>query len=295
VRKIRIVLAQIILFLVFSSFHANALDLKLPWQFIHDYLGNPVVVVNQAQNIQYQTYQDPWGNLEMSVGVPTSNPEFKFTDKEQDEDSDLYYFQARYYDDGRFLTRDSITLEDGLTDIFQLNPYQFNRNNPVKYKDDDGKIGWDATVDVLSFSVSLKDFKDKPDLINTASLAWDSVALLPVILGGAGVLKHAIPHAVSVVKNTVKETKAAKDFFKNAEFSKKVLKQMKDGKDKLHSFPEMVNHMATKYGKVTTKLGADGKKYNWLEMKGSYKGITGTFEYVKDSAGKINHRMLNPK
>jgi RHS repeat-associated protein len=109
-----------------------------------------VVVVNQNQSIQYQTYQDPWGNLEMSVGVPTSNPEFKFTDKELDEDSDLYYFQARYYDGvaGRFISRDRVRLEDDLMTYFQINPFQFTKNNPIRNIDEDGN----KDHDVWSFS-----------------------------------------------------------------------------------------------------------------------------------------------
>jgi RHS repeat-associated protein len=116
--------------------------------FINDYLGNPVVIVNQVQNIQYQTYQDPWGNLEMSVGVPSSNPEFKFTDKELDEDSDLYYFQARYLDPitGRFWGRDKVVLESEPKSFFHLNPFVFVYNSPTRFTDPDGNLPWDKLV-----------------------------------------------------------------------------------------------------------------------------------------------------
>jgi RHS repeat-associated protein len=249
---------------------SDAGEIKQKEFFINDYLGNPVVVVNQAQNIQYQTYQDPWGNLEMSVGVPTSNPEFRFTDKELDEDSDLYYFQARYYDSlsGRFLTRDSVEVEEVQTNIYQFNPYQFNRNNPVKYKDDDGEIGWDATIDVLSFSMSLKDFKDKPDLINTASLAWDTVALLPIVPGGAGVLKHAVPKAVNVVKNTIKESakidnskvlKKGNEFFKKFDKSKMSNKKV-ENIDKYTRFSfDLKGDVPGSYTKWTKTVNKEGR------------------------------------
>lgn len=108
--------------------------------FINDYQGSPVVIIDDSQNIKYQNYNDPWGNMEMSIGSPTSNPEFKYTDKELDEESDLYYFHARYYDSkaGRFLGRDRVKLEGNGKNFYSLNPYQFSNNNPITYVDLDG-------------------------------------------------------------------------------------------------------------------------------------------------------------
>ncbi|MBX3464684.1 MAG: hypothetical protein KF830_16060 [Planctomycetes bacterium] len=64
--------------------------------------------------------------------------------------------------------------------------------------------------------------------------------------------------------------------------------------DFLHAFPKSVDGFATKYGQWTTRKGADGQAYQWLEMRGSYGGKTGTFEFIKDSSGVINHRYLRP-
>lgn len=103
------------------------------------YLGSPVAIVDDSQNIKYQQYQDPYGNMEMSIGEPSSNCEFSFTDKEKD-DTDLFYFQARYYDSiaGRFMGRDPVTIETSMTSHFQLNPFQYVNNNPVLYVDQNG-------------------------------------------------------------------------------------------------------------------------------------------------------------
>ncbi len=63
--------------------------------------------------------------------------------------------------------------------------------------------------------------------------------------------------------------------------------------DLFHGFPKSVDGFATKYGQWSTKLGADGKPYQWLKMSGSYGGKTGVFEYTKDANGLINHRFFN--
>lgn len=61
---------------------------------------------------------------------------YRFSGKEQDEETDLYYFGARYYDAelGRWTAPDPIGLGDG------LNVYYYVRNNPVMLVDPDGKM-----------------------------------------------------------------------------------------------------------------------------------------------------------
>lgn len=63
--------------------------------------------------------------------------------------------------------------------------------------------------------------------------------------------------------------------------------------DLFHGFPKSVDVFATKFGQWSTKLGADGKPYQWLKMPGNYGGKTGVFEYTKDANGLINHRFFN--
>lgn len=63
-------------------------------------------------------------------------------------------------------------------------------------------------------------------------------------------------------------------------------------KDIVHSFPKSVDGYANKYGQRTINVGKDGKTYQWLKLNGSYRGKTGTFEYIKDNKGVINHRYF---
>ncbi len=87
--------------------------------------------------------------------------------------------------------------------------------------------------------------------------------------------------------------KGGTTFFEGAKYSDKVLRQMGKADDLFHGFPKSVDGFATKFGQWSTKVGADGKTYQWLKMNGSYGGKTGTFEYIKDANGIINHRFFN--
>ena len=87
--------------------------------------------------------------------------------------------------------------------------------------------------------------------------------------------------------------KGSSTFFQGAKYSPKVLRQMSKADDLFHGFPKSVDGYATKFGQWSTKVGADGKSYQWLKMQGSYGGKTGTFEFIKDANGVINHRFFN--
>ncbi len=69
---------------------------------------------------------------------------------------------------------------------------------------------------------------------------------------------------------------------------------MSNASDIYHAFSKSVDAFAAKYGSLSTKFGTDGAKYQLLEMRGSIGGKMGTFEYIKDQNGVINHRYFNP-
>jgi len=91
----------------------------------------------------------------------------------------------------------------------------------------------------------------------------------------------------------INAAKGSSAFFQGAKYSPKVLRQMSKADDLFHGFSKSVDGYATKFGQWSTKVGADGKSYQWLKMQGSYGGKTGTFEFIKDANGVINHRFFN--
>ena len=81
------------------------------------------------------------------------------------------------------------------------------------------------------------------------------------------------------------------DFFKGTEYTDKVIVQMKSGD--WHSFPESVIHFQDA-GTVTKLTGGDGVVRDMLKIPGEYRGKKGVFEFIKESDGKINHRLFKP-
>jgi RHS repeat-associated protein len=96
-------------------------------------------------------------------------------------------------------------------------------------------------------------------------------------------------------KKIYEASKLANSFFQGSKYSEKVIRQMSKMDDLYHGFPKSVDAYASKLGKWSEQIGADGKVYQWLKMKGSYGGKQGVFEYIKDVNGLINHRYFNVK
>lgn len=104
---------------------------------------------------------------------------------------------------------------------------------------------------------------------------------------------HGVEIAATVFPYGKLAKTGAQVFFEGAKYSSKVLRQMSKADDIYHAFPKNVDGFAARFGKWTTQIGADGKAYQWLKVRGSYGGKTGTFEYIKDANGVINHRYFN--
>jgi RHS repeat-associated protein len=98
-----------------------------------DGLGSITSLSNTAGSL-VQTYAyDSFGNLTASTGSVTNW--FRYTGREFDAETNLYYYRARYYDTvtGRFLSEDPIGFEGG------FNLYRYVKNQPTRYVDPTGK------------------------------------------------------------------------------------------------------------------------------------------------------------
>ena len=82
----------------------------------------------------------PFGDTRLEENSGDYENDYKFTGKEKDEDTGLYYYESRYYDSaiGRFTAVDPWGGE--LTDPQTLNKYAYVRNNPLKYVDPSGEV-----------------------------------------------------------------------------------------------------------------------------------------------------------
>src|SRR5690554_4587886 len=99
--------------------------------FYHtDHLGSTILVTDEAGATVWSTEYTPFGSLTFEEGK--LKKAVKFTGKDLDEDTGLYYFNARWYDQsiGRFISEDPI--KDG------LNWYTYAANNPLRFVDPTG-------------------------------------------------------------------------------------------------------------------------------------------------------------
>jgi RHS repeat-associated protein len=110
--------------------------------FYHnDHLGSTSVMTNQAGALVEKTEYDPWG--EVKAGGTKSK--FLYTGQEKDDETNLHYYNARYYDPHirRFTQPDDI-IQD-VYDPQSLNRYSYVRNNPLRYTDPTGHF-WLTTL-----------------------------------------------------------------------------------------------------------------------------------------------------
>jgi RHS repeat-associated protein len=112
------------------------------------------------QQVEYA----PFGEVVNEYNIDWSSgqvPDFKFNAKELDEESGMYYFEARYQSPPVFISRDPL-FEKYPT----LSPYAYCANNPIKYIDPTGMEG-----EITDLVTADKDNKTKNTQELTKSLS----------------------------------------------------------------------------------------------------------------------------
>jgi RHS repeat-associated protein len=118
-------------------------EIGVPMQLIRfqfgNHLGSAALELDDgAQIISYEEYT-PYGSTSyQAVRSQTETPKrYRYTGKERDDESGLYYHVARYYAPwlGRWTSCDPLGLADG------LNLYRYVRANPVVFLDPSGTNG----------------------------------------------------------------------------------------------------------------------------------------------------------
>lgn len=114
--------------------------------YLPDHLGSASIVTDEAGNVVEESVLYPYGMNRKRSGQ--YEEPYSFTGKELDEESDLHYFGARYYDAmvGRFVSVDPLLVE--AIGVNGNEEYRFDdssicgygSNNPVGYLDLDGLV-----------------------------------------------------------------------------------------------------------------------------------------------------------
>ena len=104
--------------------------------FHPDHLGSTSVLTNGSGTKEEDLVYYPYGETYTNTG--TANVAYKYTGKELDDSTGLYFYEARYYDAilGRFISADTIV--PSATDPQALNRYSYARNNPILFNDPSG-------------------------------------------------------------------------------------------------------------------------------------------------------------
>ncbi len=94
-----------------------------------DGLGSITSLTNSSGSIAQSYTFDSFGNQTASSGSLTNT--FRYTAREFDAETSLYYYRARYYDPsvGRFVSEDPTAFETG------VNWYSYVADNPVRFVD----------------------------------------------------------------------------------------------------------------------------------------------------------------
>jgi RHS repeat-associated protein len=109
----------------------NAQSIKM----ITDGRGNVIAGGNNGgkSHISYT----PYGSIHRTDSSGPDITRFKFTGQEEDKETGLMYYKARYYDPmiGRFAQADSVVMPES---TFGMNRYMYTEGSPVNYRDVSG-------------------------------------------------------------------------------------------------------------------------------------------------------------
>lgn len=114
----------------------NANSSLIRYQFGNHLGSSSLELDDEGETISYEEYY-PYGSTSyqgVNKQIKATNKRYRYTGKEQDEESGFYYYGARYYVPwlARWGNPDPLGLADG------SNLYSFTQNNPITQLDDDG-------------------------------------------------------------------------------------------------------------------------------------------------------------
>ncbi|KKH47873.1 RHS repeat domain-containing protein [Methanosarcina sp. 1.H.A.2.2] len=152
---------------------------SMEW-YLSDHIGSTSLMVDENGLEVERTDYFPYGQVR-SGGLE----KYGFTGQENDADTGLMYYGARYYSpEYRVFVQPDTMLPDPYNPQ-ALNRYSYALNNPVKYTDPSGHIV-DTALDAAFILMDLNDIRQDPsDLWAWGALGADGVcAVVPFATGG---------------------------------------------------------------------------------------------------------------
>lgn len=129
----------------YNDTEANGRPIAGLLYFHPNHLGSTALLTNDAGDLITEIHYKPYGEI-IRDPAASNGPDtirYKYTGQEEDVETSLMYYNARYYDPGigRFITQDNIVDEGAGTQGF--NRYMYVGGNPINYRDPSGNfIEW---------------------------------------------------------------------------------------------------------------------------------------------------------
>lgn len=236
-----------------------------PQQLIRYQFGNHLGSVNleldgEAKVISYEEYF-PFGGtafLLMLAAIRAAGKRYRYTGKERDEESGLYYHGARYFAPwlGRWTRTDPDELADG------LNAYCHVRNNPIVNFDPQGTDSRSKTLKLEKPAADIGKFTKKELADATTTVFGELTAKLHTDS------EKEAKAIASTIFNRLKRIEVARE---KHEAAKEVLSKAKDEMKAAATAKEELGKRPTKYKK---ELGEKGYEEKLAAASKAYKKAT---------------------
>ena len=239
--------------------------------FFHpDHIGSSTFLTDEAGNPYQFILYLPFGEGMAEQKAGGYSTKYRFTSKEVDEETGLYYFGARYYDPRISLWYGVDPMADEFPDY---NPFNYTFNNPIVLKDPDGRnpiIGFciGFALDVATQMV----FEGKG--VSEVSYKKSLVA------GGAGMLSSGLSSVAKFGKIAQIATNATIDA------TESIAKQTIDGN---------VNLDQTISDVFLAGVGSQVNGLKKIDTKAQEKAVDRAERIIKNNSGNSGNQLKSAK
>jgi RHS repeat-associated protein len=252
---------------------------KLTRYIYSNHLQSASLELNEeAKVISYEEYH-PYGTTAYQASNSAINAvakRYRYTGKERDDESGLYYNGARYYVPwlGRWTTSDPLESK-----YAGMSPYNYSFNNPVMFNDPSGMDPKDGNKPLIAADATAMAPRVQ------MPLEVDPSAPLPDIggfLSGKGSSENQIVLEETVIVSTVESRDGAMLYFGDKIGNEERLKAEAPGNKKIQEEAKLANYRNS------------GKRYQGQDLNGNYYNVSpreiAQAEYESNEAWGANIR-----